>query len=212
MKIEDLKCFQNLVSPVEDQGLDYIWYCTYPNGSYGAEYDDKLNKYDFKQAYETRALITQFGIFGKHRKLYFNTSNGVFTVEDKDGNITKELKLKLKFDDGKEYKINDTSEIKYHNITARKYIHADIKPGGTIETSPTVVDNIAFGYLASFVVGMVKFNTVYLYRVYPNGKDLLTVSLTADDDFKGILYCNDIGTDIDLKENNRTDYAIALAH
>ena len=62
LDIDNVECYKTLISPVEDLGLNYIWYAEYPHDKLMIEYDDKKNKTSFDDAYTTRYFVKNFGL------------------------------------------------------------------------------------------------------------------------------------------------------
>ena len=63
----------NSISPMEREGLEYIWFATMNNGNLIPEYTNLWTKNNFDDVYKNRYLIKTFGLIGKKERVILLT-------------------------------------------------------------------------------------------------------------------------------------------
>lgn len=213
LDIDNVECYKTLISPVEDLGLNYIWYAEYPHDKLMIEYDDKKNKTSFDDAYTTRYFVKNFGLLGNKQKISFDVETGIFRREkdfhpDHNVNTASYIGIYLK-SDGKIYNFNNRYN-DYTNFTARKYVHADATPGMGMQTLSPSIDYYAVGYKTHIPFDDVEFDFECLYMISADDRELIKVSLAPNKDFDGVLFDGKNGSVISLKKDTRSDYMMQL--
>lgn len=159
------------LSPLEDEGIDYIWFARY------FEYDftkfesnnDKV-KIDFDSIYKDRDHIREFGLIGKSRKISIFLNDGLFRLNDQDV-----IQLHIKTADDKLINISNNMDCKYTDIITKKHIN------GVDEKGKPIIYPISFGYNIE-IKGQynVIIKTTVLYNVYED-HDTISLQLTTPD-------------------------------
>lgn len=213
LDIDSLQCFKNLISPAEDEGLDYIWFAKYPNDKIMVEYDDDKNKSSFDDAYASRYFVKEFGLFGNKQKFSFDIEDGAIKREkdyhpEHNTNEVSYLSLYIKAN-GTIYNFNRPDN-DYTNFTARKYIHADAVPGAGIQTVSPSIDCFAVGYKTHVPFSDVEFDLEVLYLIYKDSREMLKVSITPNKNFDGVLFAGKHGSLVKLNKDTRSDFVMQL--
>lgn len=159
------------LSPLEDEGIDYIWFARY------FEYDftkfesnnDKV-KIEFDSIYKDRDRIREFGLIGKSRKISIFLNDGLFRLNGQDV-----IHLYIKTADDRFLNISNNVDSKYNDIITTKHI------SGVDDKSKPIISPISFGYnteIKDQYVGI--FNATVLYNIYKD-HDNISVHLKSAD-------------------------------
>lgn len=205
---------KELMSPLKDEGIDYIWYAKYNDDSFKYESDDSKNRTDFDSVYKDRDKIKQFGLLGEGRTINYQLDSGEICNNDATGFDYDKFLFSLTTDNGT-VEITDNPDADYTDFTARKYIHTDISLGQDVHDVVPEVGPIAFGYTTTIECDGFKVKTEILYLVNGNCEEI-KVSLTPEKDLKGDLtfilehtaISGTIG--IDIKKDQRSEFKIRL--
>lgn len=197
------------VSPLEDEGIKYIWYAKYKNGDVKYESDNQKNRTEFDSVYKDRNDIKEFGLIGQSRKIYFLLKDGIFRVNTANKN---NLYIEL---DGKRIDITNNPKFVYSDFTARKYIHADVNLGQEVHNLIPEVGPIAVGYTTNIFYNNINIKAEILYLVH-NNHDEIKVSLTPNEDVENsdlVLeneYMRDNRITINLQKDQKSEFVINL--
>ena len=157
------------LSPLEDEGIDYIWFARYfeHNFTKFESNNDKV-KIDFDSIYKDRDHIREFGLIGKSRKISIFLNDGLFRLNDQDV-----IQLHIKTADDKLINISNNMDCKYTDIITKKHIN------GVDEKGKPIIYPISFGYNIE-IKGQynVIIKTTVLYNVYED-HDTISVRLTS---------------------------------
>ena len=209
---EESKVFNSMISPAEDEGLNYIWYAIYKNGDIVTEYDDNRKKNSFDDVYDSRVFVDKFGLLGNKKSICYNINTGIFERQEYDKDNIKSFMPWLKAD-GIIYDLC-SDENGYEDLTARKYIHADAIPGKKIQTIEPTIDCFAVGYKKHLSFDLHKINLELdiecLYEIMKDDTEMMRLSLTPNKDLEGILYLNKIGSKINLIKDTRSDFKMLI--
>lgn len=159
------------LSPLEDEGIDYIWFARYfeDNFTKFESNNDKV-KIDFDQIYKDRDHIREFGLIGKSRKISIFLNDGLFRLNGQDV-----IQLHIKTADDRLINISNNMDCKYTDIITKKHI------SGMDEKGKPIIYPISFGYNTE-INGQynVIIKTTVLYNVYED-HDTISVQLTTPD-------------------------------
>ena len=199
----------NSISPMEREGLDYIWFATMNNGNLIPEYTNLWTKNNFDDVYKNRYLAKTFGLIGKKERVIFSTDNGIISDKISDINIS------LSIEAGAIIPITNNVSSDYHDFTARKYIHSDIKLGNNNpQALNTSIDAYAVGYKTFICFSSIDIEALLLYFIKLDDSRIIELRLKPNSDIKGtlsLLYNNNkIESDIELKNNTEQTYSLLL--
>lgn len=157
------------LSPLEDEGIDYIWFARYfeDNFTKFESNNDKV-KLEFDQIYKDRDCIREFGLIGKSRKVSIFLNDGLFRLNDQDI-----IHLYIKTADDRFLNISNNIDCKYNDIITKKHIN------GVDEKGKPIIYPISFGYnteIKDQYVGII--DTTVLYNIYKD-HDSISVRLTS---------------------------------
>ena len=157
------------LSPLEDEGIDYIWFARYfeDNFTKFESNNDKV-KLEFDQIYKDRDRIREFGLIGKSRKISIFLNDGLFRLNDQDV-----IQLHIKTADDRLINISNNMDCKYTDIITKKHIN------GVDEKGKPIIYPIIFGYnteIKDQYVGII--NATILYNIYKD-HDSISVHLTS---------------------------------
>lgn len=197
-----------LMSPLKDEGIDFIWFAKYKDNSFKYEYDESKNKTDFDSVYHDKDKIKEFGLIGEGKRISFLTENGLFGYTDENGNNENDIQFELSTENGT-IQITDNPGAVYSDFTTKRYIH-------TTDTSLDLeVDVTVVGYTTNVECGKSKIKVEILYFVYDN-RDEMKVSLTSDNDLKGELSFKILDTifsgtiKAELKKNKKSEFTLRI--
>lgn len=198
----------NSISPMEREGLDYIWFATMNNGNLIPEYTNLWTKNNFDDVYKKRYFTKTFGLMGKKERVVFSTDNGI--IQDK----LSDINISLSIGDSVIPITNNVSS-EYHDFTARKYIHSDLKLGNKNPQSlNTSIDAYAIGYKTFVCFSSIDIEALLLYFIKLDDSRIIELRLKPNSDIKvtlSLLYNkNKIESDIELKNNTEQTYSILL--
>lgn len=159
------------LSPLEDEGIDYIWFARYfeHNFTKFESNNDKV-KIDFDSIYKDRDHIREFGLIGKSRNISFFLNDGLFRLNGQDI-----IQLHIKTADDRLINISNNMDCKYTDIITKKHIN------GVDEKGKPIIYPISFGYNIE-IKGQynVIIKTTVLYNVYED-HDTISLQLTTPD-------------------------------
>lgn len=198
----------NSISPMEREGLDYIWFATMNNGNLIPEYTNLWTKNNFDDVYKKRYFTKTFGLMGKKERVVFSTDNGI--IQDK----LSDINISLSIGDSVIPITNNVSS-EYHDFTARKYIHSDLKLGNKNPQSlNTSIDAYAIGYKTFVCFSSIDIEALLLYFIKLDDSRIIELRLKPNSDIKvtlSLLYNkNKIESDIELKNNTEQTYSLLL--
>lgn len=204
-----------LMSPLKDEGIDYIWYAKYNDNSFKYESDDSKNITNFDSVYHDRDKIKEFGLIGDGKKISYQLNTGLIAKTDMNGNISNDFHFTLGTDSGT-VNITSNPSASYTDFTARKYVHADVSLGQEVHDVIPKVDMFAFGYTTNIECDEAKIKVEILFLTNECGEEI-KVSLTPDQDlsadltFKLVDNSLMIGTvKVDLKKDQKSAYKIRI--
>ena len=222
-----------LRSPLEKEGQNFIWYGVSKNKSLIYECDDQWNTKDFMDdIYGPRYFLDGIGLIGKGKayNLSFNIQNkkditknmfSILTTGNKEHKYLPNIFITSSLYETTEVKSLTSPTIKVDNIRddifVRKYISADISFKKQMTQSS--IDYYALGY--SNKVELDKTNIHYaLMLCVPNNKDkgiFYKIQFTPEKDIdidlytcNGIFYATDIHKHISLKKGTREEFNYRL--
>lgn len=156
------------LSPLEDEGIDYIWFARYfeYNFTKFESNNDKV-KLEFDSIYKDRDRIREFGLIGKSRKISIFLNDGLFRLNGQDI-----IQLHIKTADDRLINISNNMDCKYNDIITKKHINGIDKKGKPIITP------ISFGYNTEIKLSNDIIKSTVLYNVYKD-HDTISVNLTS---------------------------------
>lgn len=212
IKKEESKIFNSMISPVEDEGLNYIWYAIYKNGDIITEYEDNRKKNSFDEIYDSRIFVDKFGLLGNKKLICYDINTGIFERQEYDKDRARSFIPWIKAN-GIIYDLC-FDEKGYEDLTARKYIHADAIPGKKIQTIEPTIDCFAVGYKKHLSFDLYKIDLELdiecLYEIMKDDTEMMRISLTPNKDFECQLFLDRVGTKINLIKDNRSDFRILI--
>lgn len=204
-----------LMSPLKDEGIDYIWYAKYNDNSFKYESDDSKNITNFDSVYHDRDKIKEFGLIGDGKKISYQLNTGLIAKTDMNGNISNDFHFTLGTDSGT-VNITSNPSASYTDFTARKYVHADVSLGQEVHDVIPKVDMFAFGYTTNIECDEAKIKVEILFLTNECGEEI-KVSLTPDQDLSADLTFklvdNSLMTGtvkVDLKKDQKSAYKIRI--
>lgn len=159
------------LSPLEDEGIDYIWFARYFDHNFTKfESNNDKVKLEFDQIYKDRDHIREFGLIGKSRNISIFLNDGLFRLNGQDI-----IHLYIKTADDKLINISNNMDCKYTDIITKKHIN------GVDEKGKPIIYPISFGYNIE-IKGQynVIIKTTVLYNVYED-HDTISLQLTTPD-------------------------------
>lgn len=203
-----------LMSPLKDEGINYIWYAKYNDNTFKYESDESKNRFDFDSVYHDRDKIKEFGLIGEGKRISYRTDSGNISKTDISGNDYDDFYFSLSTNNGT-VGITNNPDASYTDFTARKYIHTDVNLGQEVHDVIPEVGPIAFGYTTTIECDESKVKVEILYLVYENHEEI-KVSLTPEQDLKGELTFR-LGDSfisgsikIDIKKDQRSEFKLKV--
>lgn len=146
------------LSPLEDEGIDYIWFARYLKDNFikFESNNDKI-KSDFDSIYNDRKLIREFGLIGKSRKISFYLNDGLFKTNTQDI-----IHLYIETENNQIINISNNLDCSYDDIISKKSIK-------NLKDNKLIISPISFGYNTEIKYQkneIIKANV--LYNIYNN--------------------------------------------
>lgn len=141
------------LSPLEDEGIDYIWFARYLKGNLTKfEANNDKAKLKFESIYNDRNLIREFGMIGKSRKIGFYLNDGLFKTNNQDV-----MQLYIEDKNNKITNISNNMDCVYSDIITKKHIV------GVGEEGIPIIYPISFGYNTEikYQDGIIKATVLY---------------------------------------------------
>ena len=144
-------------------GRQYIWFAKWLDGSQKHEYNGKeWMILDFTKL--RRQTLSQFGLLGVGRDLYYDVDTGLFHIND--------LQLSFAYGDV------DFSRLgRYEDVISYKEAHCDM-----LDRSEVGIDSFNFGYKKNILFNDVTYSIKSIFQVLPDHRMFLHFQITASED------------------------------
>lgn len=193
-------------SPIKDQL--FIWFAKYKNSIITEfENDGKENRFDDIKKED----VEEFGILGNGGQIFYNTSEGIIKLTDRDINVVLLV-------NEKEIYLTGNKDVDYHDIITYKHAGYDLAISGTkgeIKGRPHI-DEYHLGYKTKLNIediGSIGYKIIYTLPM--TKPSYLTVSLNSyDTDIEAKLslryLANNVTNDIILPKGVNKSFQILV--